>query len=119
MTTAHPTKSMPITPTEYPVSVRNDGIHVVLIENSSFYNKVSIEHVEALEGNHYNGLKVMHVSFGVREPVIINPDAKILVNVLSRTPFHNIITTKFVPPDLGRDLPEPLGGVTTLAMYNL
>jgi hypothetical protein len=102
---AHPIRSMLITSTEYPISVRNDGIHVVLIENNSFYNKVIIEHVKALEGNHYNSLKVIHVSFGVREHVEVNPNAKILVNVLSRTPFHNIVTTKFVPPNLGGDPP--------------
>jgi hypothetical protein len=73
MTTAHPIISIPITPTKYPIYVRNDGTHVILIENSSFYNTY---HVESLEGNPYNGLKVIHVSFGVRKHVVVTPMQK-------------------------------------------
>lgn len=35
------------------------------------------------------------------------------MNLLLITPFHNVVTIKYVPLDLGGDLPEPLGGVTT------
>jgi hypothetical protein len=34
---------------------------------------------------------------------------KITMNLLSRTPFHIIITTKFVPPNPRKDPPEPPG----------
>jgi hypothetical protein len=43
----HPTKSMGVTLTKYLIYVRNDGILVVLFENSSFYIKVHIKPIEA------------------------------------------------------------------------
>ncbi len=48
--------------------------------------------------------------------VAINFDAKIRVNLLSRTHFHSIVTTKFVPPNPGKDLLEPPKGATTTIM---
>jgi hypothetical protein len=47
VTATHPTRSMHVTLAGYLIYVRNDGIHVVLFENSYFYNKVHIEPVEA------------------------------------------------------------------------
>jgi len=32
------------------------------------------------------------------------------MNLLPKTPFHNVVTTKFVPPNLGGDPPEPPRG---------
>ncbi len=66
-----------------------------------------------MERNHYNGLKAIHVSFGARKFVVVNLDAKIPLNLLLKTPFHSIVTTKFVPPDLRGDPPKPLGGGIT------
>jgi hypothetical protein len=37
---------------------------------------------------------------------------RILVNLLSRTPLHNIITIKYVPLDPRRDPLKPPGGAT-------
>jgi hypothetical protein len=36
---------------------------------------------------------------------------EIPLNLLSRTPFHNIVITKSMPPDLAGDPLQPLGGV--------
>jgi hypothetical protein len=68
---------MPITLVKYPVSVRNDGIHVILFENNSFYNKVHIEHVEALEKIQYNRFNAILVSY-----VVVDLNAKVLMNLL-------------------------------------
>jgi hypothetical protein len=39
---------------------------------------------------------------------------RILVNLLSRTPLHNIITIKYVPPYLRGDPLNPPKGATTI-----
>jgi hypothetical protein len=62
---------------------------------------------------------VIPISFGARNPIVVDPNVEVLVNLLSITFFHSIITTKFVPPDLGGDPLEPLGDVTIIAMYKL
>lgn len=49
MMATHPTRYMPITLARYPISVKNDGIPIVLFENSSFYNKIHTKLVEALK----------------------------------------------------------------------
>jgi hypothetical protein len=60
-----------------------------------------------LERNHYNGLKAIHVNFGVRKFVVVDLDAEIPLNLLLKTRFHSIVTTKFVPPNLKGDPPKP------------
>jgi hypothetical protein len=112
MMDAHPTKSMPMILVEFLIFVRNNGILAILVENGFFYNKVHTKPIEALKGNHYNGFKVIPISAGARKSIIVNLDAEILVNLLIRTPFHNIITIKSIPPNLGNP-PKPLGGATT------
>jgi hypothetical protein len=47
MMATHPNKF--ITLVGYLIFVRNDGILIILIDNSSFYNKICTEHVKALE----------------------------------------------------------------------
>ncbi len=42
-----------------------------------------------------------------------------LVNLLSKTPFHNVITTKFVPPNPRRNSLKPLGGATITSMQQV
>jgi hypothetical protein len=108
MMVAHPTTSMLVTLIGYPISVRNDGILTIQVENNSFYNKINTKPIEALEANHYNGFKVLPLSFGAIKPIVVNPNVEMPMNLLSITPFHSIITTKFVPPDLRGDHLEPL-----------
>jgi len=43
----HPTRSMGVTLTEYLIYVKNDGILVVLFDNSFFYIKFHMEPIEA------------------------------------------------------------------------
>jgi hypothetical protein len=43
MTTSHSTRFMPITLVGYLVFVRNEGIFIGLVDNSSFYNKIHTE----------------------------------------------------------------------------
>jgi hypothetical protein len=38
---------------------------------------------------------------------------KIPMNLLSKTPFHSIVTTTFVPPNPRKDPPESPKGATT------
>ncbi len=119
MMVVHPTTYMLVTLTRYPIFVRNDGILIKLVESNSFYNKINTKPIEALEANHYNGFKVLPLSFGAIKPIVVDPNVEIPMNLLSITPFHSIITTKFVPPDLRGDHLEPLWGVTIVTMYKL
>ncbi len=64
----------------------------------------------------YNDFKVILAKFDTKKPIVVDFDVKIPLNVLSRTPFHNIVTTKFVPPNLGGDPPEPPGGAIITIM---
>jgi hypothetical protein len=60
----YPTRSMLITTTKYPVSVRNDEIFTVLVKNDYFHNKICIKPIETIEGHQSSGFKVIPVSFG-------------------------------------------------------
>ncbi len=71
-----------------------------------------IHFVETLEKNHYNSFNTIHISLGAKKSIIIDINAKILLNLILRTPFHDIITTKYVPPDLIGDPPKPSRCVT-------
>jgi hypothetical protein len=44
---------------------------------------------------------------------------KIPMNLLSITPFHNVVTTKSIPPNPGGDPLEPLGGVIVVVMQHV
>jgi hypothetical protein len=43
---------------------------------------------------------------------VVDPDVEVLVNLLPKTPFHNVITIKSIPLNLGGDHLEPLRGAT-------
>jgi hypothetical protein len=62
---AYTTKSMPAIIIRYLVSIKDDEILTVLVDNGSFHNKVCIEPVETLEKNHYSGFKAIFVSSSV------------------------------------------------------
>jgi hypothetical protein len=103
VTTTHSIRFLPITSIKYLVFVKNNGILALLVENSSFYNKGYIEPIEVLKGSQYNGFKVIPTSFSAIKPIVVNSNVEILVNLLSITPFHNIVI-KFVPLDLVGDI---------------
>jgi hypothetical protein len=50
--------------------------------------------------------------FGTNKHVVLDFATKIPLNLLSRTPFHVIITTKFVPLNLKGNPPKPPRGAT-------
>jgi len=104
---------MPVTLAGYPISIKNDGIPIILFENSCFYNRIRTKIVEALEKNQYNGFNAIPVCSGAKEFVIVDLNVKTLMNLLSKTPFHNIVTTKYVPPDPRGDPPKPPRCFTT------
>ncbi len=72
MIITYPIKFVSVIIVEYPVFVRNDEIFVVLIENSSFHNKVCIEPIETIKGHHS------------RKFVVVDFNAKVLVNLLPK-----------------------------------
>jgi hypothetical protein len=78
---------------EYLIFVRNDQILVVLVDNGFSYNKIRTELIETLEGNHSSGFKAIVVNYSVKKSIVVYLDAKVLVNLLSKTPFHSVITT--------------------------
>jgi hypothetical protein len=80
----YPIKFVSVIIVEYPVFVRNDEIFVVLIENSSFHNKVCIEPIETIKGHHSSGFKVTFVSSNARKFVVVDFNAKVLVNLLPK-----------------------------------
>jgi hypothetical protein len=108
---AHSTKPMFVIPIEYPIFVRNDGILAILVENNSFYNRVRTKPIQDLEGNQYNGFKAIPTNHGAKKLVVVGFNVEILVNLLSKTHLHNIVTIKSIPPNLRRDLLEPPRGV--------
>jgi len=110
--TTYPTRFVPVTMAGNLVSTRNDGILIILVENSSFYNTVRTKLVEILEGNHYSGFKVIPVGFGARKFVVVNHDVELLVNLFSKKPFHCVVTTKSIRPNLGRYPLKPPRGIT-------
>ncbi len=113
-----PTKYVPITTIKYPVFVRNDEIPTVPAENGFLYNRIHIKPVETLEGNHYSGFKAIPVSPSAKKSIIVKPNAKVPLNLISKTPFHNVITTKLVPLDL-RGNPSKLTIGATIASMQL
>jgi hypothetical protein len=100
VTATHSIRYVLITSIKYLVFVKNNGIPIILAENSSFYNKGCIQPFEVLKGNQYNGFEVIPTSFGAIKPIVVDSNVEIPINLLSITPFHNIVT-KFVPPALG------------------
>jgi hypothetical protein len=116
VTTAHSTRSVPITPIRYPIFVRNEGILTKLVENSFLYNRIRIKPIEVLEVNQYNDFKVIPPNSSTKKHVAIDSNAEIPLNLLSITPFHIIVTTKFVPPYLGGDPLEPRRGAIVTIM---
>jgi len=103
---------------EYLVFVQNDEILAKLIENSSFYNRVCIKLIETLEGNHSSGFKAILVGFGARKIVIVDHDVELLMNLFSKTPFHCVVSTKSIPPNLGGNPLKPLKGSFICATYS-
>jgi hypothetical protein len=99
MMATHPNKYVPVTSAGYIIFVRNVRILAILVDNSYFYNIICTKHIEALEGNHYNGFKAIPVSYGAIKPIVVDLDVKIPMNLLSITPFHNIVITKSIPPN--------------------
>lgn len=91
----------------YPISIRNDETPIVLFENGFFYNRVRRDHVDILKGNHYSGFKTIPFSFVAKKYAVVDPNVKVPMKLIYKTIFHNIVTFKFVPPNLGGDLPKP------------
>jgi hypothetical protein len=85
--------------TIYLVFVKNDEIFGIQVENGYLYNRVHIKHVETLEGNHSRGFKIVLVNFGARKFIVVNPDVKVLVNLISITSFHSVVTIEIIPLD--------------------
>ncbi len=49
---------------------------------------------------------------------MVDPDVEVLMNLLPKTPFHNVVTTKFVPLDLEGDPPKPpRGAIITFVQH--
>jgi hypothetical protein len=90
----YPNRFVLMTIIGYPVSMNNNKILVVQVENGSLYNKVHTKPIETLEGNHFNGFKVIPINFGVKKSIVVEFHAKVPVNLTSITHFHNIVTTR-------------------------
>jgi hypothetical protein len=91
-------------------------ILTVSTRNGFVYNKIHTEPVETLEINHYSGFKAFNVNFGVKKYIRVELDVEVLMNLMSSSPFHNVITIKSIPLDLKVDPPKPLGGVILASM---
>jgi len=61
--TTYPTRFVLTTTAKYPISVRNDEICAILVDNGSFHNIICTKPIEIIKGHHSNGFKVLHVSF--------------------------------------------------------
>ncbi len=101
---------MPAIMVEYPIFIRNDEIPTMLIENSSLHNKVCIE------GHHFSGFKVIFVNSSAQKYVVADLDAEVLMNLLPKTPFHNVLTIKSIPLNPRGVPPKPPGSATITSM---
>jgi len=63
--TTYPTRFVPATMAKYPISVRNDEIRAILVDNDFFHNRICTKPIETIKGHHSNGFKVIHVNFDV------------------------------------------------------
>ncbi len=109
--TTYPTRFVFATTAKYPIYVRNDEICAILVDNGFFHNRICTKPIETIKGHHSSGFKVIHVSFDAWKSIVVDSDVEVLMNLLPKTPFHNVVTIKFVPPDLGGDPPKPPRGV--------
>jgi hypothetical protein len=116
MMTTYPTKYVHATMAQYLISIRNDEIPIILIEKGYFHNTVHTNLIETLEGHHFNGFKVIHVSSNAQKSIMVNPNVEMQVNLLPKTLFHNVIIITFVPPDPRGDPLKPLEGATIAFM---
>ncbi len=116
MMPTYPTRSMLAATTRYQISIRNDEIPIILVENGYFHNRVHTKPIETLEGHHSNGFKEILVSSNAQKSIMVDLDADVLVNLLPKTPFHNVVTIKFVPPNPRGDPLEPPGGTTIASL---
>jgi hypothetical protein len=94
---AYPTIFVFVTIARYLVFLKNDEISAVSTENGFLYNRVCIKPIETLKGNHSNGFEAILVSFGVIKFVIVDPNVEVPVNLISKTPFHSVVTNKSIP----------------------
>jgi hypothetical protein len=113
---SYPTKFVPTITVKYPIFVKNDEIPIMLIENSSLQNKICVELIETMEGHHSSGFKLIFVSFSAQKSIMVDLNAKVLVNLVSKTPFHSVFTIKSIPLNPRGDPPKPLGGATITSM---
>jgi hypothetical protein len=121
----YPNRFVLMTIIGYPIFVKNDEFFGIPNENGYLYNKVCTKPIETLEGSHYSSFKVVHVSFGVRKFVAVNPNVKVLVNLISRMYFHDVITIKIIALDprgnpldtMKKPCPLQLGYVVVTLFY--
>jgi hypothetical protein len=107
---AYLTKFVLVTIAKYLIFVKNDEIPAILVENGSLYNRIYIKPIETLKGNHYNGFKIVLVSSSAKKSIVVDPNAKVLMNLISKMPFHSVVTIKSIPPDPRKDPPKPAKG---------
>jgi hypothetical protein len=75
MMTTYPTKYMLATTTGYQISIRNDEIPKILVENGYFHNRVHTKPIETLEGHHSNGFKEILISSNAQKSIVIDLNA--------------------------------------------
>ncbi len=54
----------------------------------------------------------LNISFSVQKFVVVDLDVEVLVNLLPKTPFHKLVTTKSIPLDPRGDPPKLPRSVT-------
>jgi hypothetical protein len=72
---------------------------------------VYTEPIVTIQGNHSQVTRVVSISFTPRKYVIVEPYVDVPICLTIGIPSHNIVTTKSVPLDLGKDLLESTRGV--------
>jgi hypothetical protein len=66
------------------------------------------------QGNHSNGLKIIPINYYVRQFIIVEVDVEMLVCLTIGIPFHSVLMTKLVPPNLRGDFSPPRGVIITI-----
>jgi hypothetical protein len=88
----------------YLISVGNQEIFIVPMENFPLHNMVYIKPIVTTQGNHPHVTRVVPNSFTPRRFIVTEPYVDVPICLATSISSHNIIITKSIPPYLGGDL---------------
>jgi hypothetical protein len=68
---------MPINEIGYPISIRNQGISIVPINNFHLHKLVYSKFIETTQRNYSHGPKIIPTSFGLNRSIVVEPNVEV------------------------------------------